>query len=228
MKKLFAALLAISVTTALTGCNKPENEQLIDKISEDTSVSSAEANETENASETETTAETVSDTEKTAAVTDADFSLLDEASLYGDWYEVNVTDWENRYSFGKDGSIEATQIFDKEYVYTHEKGTYTVSNGLVSAEYEANGKTYKTYYVGVMYGDMLIIQPVYDEELINNGYKPYDGSMTLAEYLAGLGKWDSDLPAVMTHSQEPPSDEIYDFAAQLREDVKAWWDVYNP
>ncbi|MDE5991530.1 MAG: hypothetical protein K2G87_00615 [Oscillospiraceae bacterium] len=220
MKKIFSALPAIFIMAALAGCSKTAEEQLIDDVTEETSAI-AEVVETSSESIAETTSESGTETV-------ADITLFDEDSLFGDWYEVNVNDWEERYSFGKDGSIERVEIYDKNYVYSDEKGIYTVSNGIVIAEYEEDGKSYTSYYVGVMYNDMLIIQEVYDKDIIDNNYTPYDGSMTLAEYLAGFGKSDSALPAVMTHSQEPPSDEIYDFAAQLREDAKAWWAVYNP
>lgn len=74
MKKIFAALLAISITAALAGCNKPADEQLIDDITEGTSVVT-EASETasESVSETETSEteenviETVPETTETSA-----------------------------------------------------------------------------------------------------------------------------------------------------------------
>lgn len=82
MKKVLAALLAVSVTAALAGCNKPADEQLIDDITEDTSLAteiSETVSETETAAENfsdttttssaETSAESVSETEKTTTET---------------------------------------------------------------------------------------------------------------------------------------------------------------
>lgn len=68
MKKFFAALLAISITAALAGCDKPADEQLIDDITEGTSVVT-EAAETVSETETETSAETASETAETTVET---------------------------------------------------------------------------------------------------------------------------------------------------------------
>lgn len=70
MKKFFAALLAISITAALAGCNKPADEQLIDDITEDTSVVT-EATETVSDTETQTSADTASETAETTVETSA-------------------------------------------------------------------------------------------------------------------------------------------------------------
>ncbi|MDE6594591.1 MAG: hypothetical protein K2K44_01120, partial [Oscillospiraceae bacterium] len=72
MKKLFAALLAISITAALAGCSKPADEQIIDDITEETSVVTEAAetfSETETTAETESASDPVSETEEMMAET---------------------------------------------------------------------------------------------------------------------------------------------------------------
>lgn len=70
MKKFFAALLAISITAVLSGCDKSADEQIIDDITEGTFVVT-EAAETVSETETEASAETASETAETAVETSA-------------------------------------------------------------------------------------------------------------------------------------------------------------
>ncbi len=197
MKKLFAVLLAISVTAALTGCNKPEEEQLIGKISEDMSVSSAAANETENASEAETTvtneSETVSETETTAETVFETKSgtedtskrvktfSADAKSLTGVWYAVDFVGMENAvFTFGEDGSFSL--VSDG---YT-EIGTYTVSDGLVEVIYN-DGKDWEAW-AAVFDGDVLIMKFIgLNYDLVREEYKPYESGLTVGDYLYEAG-----------------------------------------
>lgn len=63
MRKFFAVFLAVSITAALAGCNKPAGEQIIGDITEEISV----VTETKTTAETENASETVSKTEETMA-----------------------------------------------------------------------------------------------------------------------------------------------------------------
>ena len=140
MKKFFATLLAFSITTALAGCSKPADEQIIDDITEDASVmteATETVSETEIISETEetmseTTFKTVSETEN-----NDESQFTQQKGLIGSWYiedTIILIFEENRYiGFGgalaeivndtvKDGKLEFTNDiwFDPDSLITAE------------------------------------------------------------------------------------------------------------
>ena len=98
MKKILVAVMAVLTAAVMAGCTNDADEQLIDDISGDTSVT-AETSETEDTSETADEAETesVSESETTSKETalettdDAEPRLAQQEDLIGAWI-VPVTD----------------------------------------------------------------------------------------------------------------------------------------
>lgn len=198
MKKFLAALLAVSVTAALAGCNNPADEQLINDITEDTplateiseTVSETETsvpsdNETaepasgaasEAASENETAAEKAVGTENRGTTFSADAE-----SLLGEWYAIDFIGMENAaVTFGEDGSFSLVR---DDFT---ESGTYTVSDGLVEVIYN-DGEDWEAW-AALFDGDVLIIKFIgWNYELIKEEYLPYDGSIPVGEYLEREG-----------------------------------------
>lgn len=195
MKKLFAVLLAISVTATLTGCGNPAEEQVIDDITEDTSLST-ETSET--VSETETTAESVSETTTTtSAETSAETATekavstekrgttfsADAESLLGEWYAIDFIGMENTsVIFGEDGCISLVR---DDFT---ESGTYTVSDGLVEVIY--NDGEDREAYAALFDGDILILKQLgLNQDVIEEDYLPYDDSLSVGEYLYREGNY---------------------------------------
>jgi len=215
MKKLFAALLAISVTAALTGCNKPEEEQLIGKISEDTSVSSAAVNETENASEAETTviteSESVSETETTVTsesetVSEAKTTVTNESETVSDTKSGAEDTSKHVKTFSADAksltgvwyAVDFVSMENAVFTFSEdgscslvrdgytESGTYTVSDGLVEVIYN-DGKDWEAW-AALFDGDVLIIKFIgWNYDLIREEYKPYESGLTVGDYLYEAG-----------------------------------------
>ncbi len=187
MKKLFAALLAISVTAALTGCNKPAKEQLIDKISEDTSVSSAMANESENVSEAETTTETKNAVETAFESVFAEFDK--ETGPRGKWLE-------NRfyiYDFADDG----TMTLDIGSAVLN--GTYTYDDSVLSIEFENSWDTVSGFRFTADYTDDVIhltyTGPFSDvSECL--GYAPYEPEALVTGYFSFVENLDFTLEKI--------------------------------
>lgn len=195
MKKLFAVLLAISVTATLTGCGNPAEEQVIDDITEDTSLST-ETSET--VSETETTAESGSETTTTtSAETSAETATekavstekcgttfsADAESLLGEWYAIDFIGMKNTsVIFGEDGCISLVRDdFTKS-------GTYTVSDGLVEVIY--NDGEDREAYVALFDDDILILKQLgLNQDVIEEDYLPYDDSLSVGEYLYREGNY---------------------------------------
>lgn len=140
MKKFFAAFLAISITAALAGCNKPADEQLIDDITEEISVVT-ETVETVSETETETSAETVSETEETSAESVSETENTESETSAVTDNETNsqnnitaafpVGKWtENRayiYDFKEDGTVVInTGYYDVNGTYTYENNVLTL------------------------------------------------------------------------------------------------------
>lgn len=98
MKKILAALLAVSITAALAGCNKPADEQLIDDI---------------------TTAETFSETPHSSVETTE--KITEETSAE----TTDETVSESRFVFADyDGAKFPMGVWQDNYVFTYECDEY--------------------------------------------------------------------------------------------------------
>ena len=153
MKKFFAALLAISITAALAGCNKPADGQLIDDITEETSVVTEAAETvsetettTESVSETaettvemSTTTETSSETEKTTtAISSRTVSetkiKTDGIDITGAWIESEAR--EGIFVFDGENIFIISEYHIESYPYKFNETTITVDNEDVTVKFE--------------------------------------------------------------------------------------------
>lgn len=206
MKKLLAALLAILVTAALAGCGKPAEEQLIDDITEDTSLVT-ETSETVSETETETSDETTEAasetaeiiTEETSAETTtgivSDTKMSEETTLEivsetEETFEETAAEFpvgiwtENRayvYDFGEDGSLSINTGY---YVVN---GSYTYENGALAVDLlDPEGDTYKYIFDISGGGDQYIMT----DRRIENEYgfwDPYEPTGIITGYFPVLG-----------------------------------------
>lgn len=170
MKKFYAALLAISVTAALAGCNEPADGQLIDDITEGISVVTETAetvSTTETTAETENVSETVSETEEITAETSEaaetasesisetenndEPRLAQQEDLIGCWrileYQTTLIFDENRY-IGLDtgwGEIVNDTVKDGMLKFSERTSDLTATicgDKLFVEEKEEDGETY--------------------------------------------------------------------------------------
>lgn len=193
MKKFFAALLAISVTAALAGCDKPAEEQLITEDISAVTEASADVSDAETAviSDSETEDSTLKETSETKTETATEKSAdtekrgetfsADAESLPGEWYAINFIDMENAtVTFREDGSFS---LVSDDYT---EIGTYTVSDGLVEVIY--NDGEDREAWAAVFDGDVLILKFIgWNYELIKEEYRPYNSGLSVGAYLDSVG-----------------------------------------
>lgn len=109
MKKFFAALLAISITAALAGCNKPADGQTAEEIFSET------VSETITTTTSEVIAETVSETKETTEAAESITEISDEPkNIFADYDE-------NKFPMG---------IWQDNYIYTfdYDEDEKTIAN----------------------------------------------------------------------------------------------------
>ena len=183
MKKFFAALLAISVMAALSGCNKPADGQTAEEIFSET------VSETITTTAAEMITEVVSETEETTeAAESVTENPAETENIFADYNESKfpMGIWQDNYIFRQTGRlprpIDYVEIPDY-YNYT-ESDLYTYEEWLTSKEqvpYEFDGEGH--YCISLQTHDVLgkytfednVLTLIFDIEFMN-------GSVLHTEY----------------------------------------------
>lgn len=193
MKKFLAALLAISVTAALAGCNKPAEEQLIDDITtaevfSETTETSAEITETDKIVTDTKTSDAEEIITEISAETENIFADYDESQFpMGNWQDNHIF----RYTGSLEHNIDFIEISDY-YNYT-ESDLYTYEEWLTSraqVPYEFDGEGH--YRISLQTHDVFgkytfednTLTLIFDVEFMN-------GSVLYAEYVFNTVREDN-------------------------------------
>lgn len=121
MKKIFAAFLAISITAALAGCNKPADEQTAEETFSET------VSETVTTTASEIITESVSETEEITEAAESAAEISDEPeNIFADYDESKfpMGRWEDNYILRETGSLPRST----DYVEIPDYYNYTESD----------------------------------------------------------------------------------------------------
>ena len=230
MKKLLAAAMAVLTAAVMAGCGNTADEQLVEDISGDTSVTAeAEAAETEetskaaetsvteaegttaeteSVSEPETTAETtVPETEHTTeAETTTEETAPETTAAKQDSAKLLTGRWtESRayiYDFDEKGNVSINTG------YYNVTGTYTCENDrLLLSLADADGEMWDFAFkmTADNNGFALYYEPVENEW---GFYDPYEPAGLMGGYFSAL--WDVDEPFYLKKGKEPRPADIKD------------------
>lgn len=215
MKKFLAALLTVSITTALAGCNKPADEQVVDNITKVTSAF-AEVTETTSESISETIITITKETEEPISTFESVSNMeleinktekvkkdsseaypADKISILGTWYGVKQP--RATITFGIDGSYSIAY----EEIQATSNGTYTINNGLITYMFKSGNTQFDIYNAcaaAVIDGDKLMIKHI-DEY---TEFSPYESSQSVKHYFENINTSASYVNVPNIYSKEKP------------------------